>query len=368
MSGKRMKTIEASGKPHEIGRMHGMILRREIRDFVRYLHNEFAADDVSVEEARAFAAKYIPYIKNFSLDAYNEMAGIAEGAEVNFEDIVMIALSEEVESFSHACTTFAATGQATTYSHTLLAQTWDDSLNWFQNVDTFMFKKRYNDAPEVLAFIFPGMIAAAGLNTSCLGISWNTVPQLMIKRGVPTYVIINEVIKQKTAGEAISVVKTADRAGCFNFMVADDSIIYNVESTPEDVDVSYTSSFYGHANHYVGDKFSHRQDLEIERKRSSASASTVERHNRITNLLDENYSRVGREKAKEFLCDHFNYPDSICSHPNPDREKVDRCITRAAWVMLPCKREWWISSGPPCENKFYMYVLNRARKFNGILR
>ncbi|WP_089758356.1 hypothetical protein [Halarsenatibacter silvermanii] len=39
LSGKRMKIIESSGKPHEIGRMHGIILRREMRGFVRYFHN-----------------------------------------------------------------------------------------------------------------------------------------------------------------------------------------------------------------------------------------------------------------------------------------------------------------------------------------
>ena len=285
------------------------------------------------------------------------MRGIAREAEVKFEDIVMIALSEEIDSFSHACTTFAATGQATAEGGTLLGQTWDDSRSWYENVNAFMLKKDYKSAPEVLAFIFPVLISAAGINPSCLGISWNTVPRLRLKEGVPTYVIISEVIKQKTVAGALAVVRRAERAGCFNFIVADASEIYNIEATPDDVDVDYTSSFYGHTNHYVGEKFSHRQDLEREKIYSSASASTVMRHHRITNLLDDHYGRITAEKARDFLQDHRNFPDSICSHPNPTRSRDDQNLTRAAWVMRPCRQEWWISRGIPCQNEFKLYTL-----------
>ncbi len=355
MSSEKLDLIETEGDPFQIGTQHGEALRKEINDFLRFLYIEFAYGDLQLENARKFAQKFARPLENFSKEATLEMRGIARGAHVDYEDIILIALSEEIPSFSHACTAFAATGQATRDSHTFLGQTWDNSVIWCENVEARLIRKKYKGGPTVLAYIFPGMIAAAGLNSQGIGISWNTVPKLRLNEGVPTYVIINKLLKQKTIAEAISVVRDANRAGCFNFIVANDKEIYNIEATPDDVEIDYTNSYYGHTNHYVGDKFSGLQNLSQEQTYSSAAVSTLIRQERLLKMMEDKYSYIELEDAMDFLRDHVNYPDSICSHPNFARKKENRNMTRSGWVMIPYELEWWITPGLPCQKRYYCY-------------
>ncbi len=357
MTEEKLDILSVEGDPFEIGIRHGEMLRDEINDFLRFLYIEFAYGDVQLENARKFSKKFARPLENFSRAATLEMRGIARGAHVDYEDIVLIALSEEIPSFSHACTAFAVTGQATRDSNTFLGQTWDNSVIWCENVEARLFRKHYKDGPTVLAYIFPGMIANAGLNSRGIGISWNTVPKLRLNEGVPTYVIINEVLRQKTMAEAISVVREANRAGCFNFIIADDKEIYNIEATPDDVDIHYTSSYYGHTNHYVGDKFAGLQDLSHEQTYSSAAVSTLIRQERLMKMLEEKYSNIELTDAMDFLRDHVNYPDSICSHPNPARKKNKRNKTRSGWIMVPSELEWWVTPGLPCQQRYYRYFV-----------
>ncbi len=354
MAEDKLKKLEAGGTAFETGQQHGSQLKEEIQVFVDQLYQDLEKDGAPKEKAKIHTRKYLPYIEEYSAEAAREMEGIASGAEVDYEDIVMIALNEEIQSFAPACTAFAATGRATAEGYTILGQTWDDFYSWFDDVETYVLAKNYQDSDlQVLSYIYPGMMSCAGINSAGIAISWNTVPRLDLKSGVPTYVIVNEVLKQKTIGKALSAVVSADRAGCFNFVIADESEIYNVEATPDDFEITYSSTYLGHANHYTGDKFSSRQDLgEFF---TSGSASSIIRHNRIGRLLRENSGSIDLETARSFFTDHVNHPDSICRHPDPDLEV--KTITRSAWAMVPALREFWITAGPPCEYDYIKYSL-----------
>jgi isopenicillin-N N-acyltransferase-like protein len=171
---------------------------------------------------------------------------------------------------------------------------------------------------------------------------------LELKEGVPTYIIVAEVLRQNTIGDAINAVVRAERAGCFNFVIADETELYDIEATPSDIDISYSDEYLIHANHFVSEKFTSKQTIP---NNDIGMASTIIRHNRMNTLLKQKRGKIDLDACKGFLKDHVNYPASICRHP-------DYGLTLDSWVIVPAEREFWIAHGPPCQNDFEKHVFS----------
>jgi len=75
----------------------------------------------------------------------------------------------------------------------------------------------------------------------------------------------------------------------------------------------------------------------------------------MNRMLNKKCGEIDLEACMNMLKDHVNFPFSICSHPEPEREK--NSLTWASWVQVPEKREWWISHGPPCKNEYKKYTI-----------
>lgn len=346
--------LEISGNPFEKGKEYGELKKDSIEILVKYVYKTFLEDKTSKDKVLEYIKKHIPYIKEYSNDIYDELRGIAKGSNKLLEEIVMIHMQEETSGFtSHNCTTFASTGKATVNGETFIGQTWDISKNLCENAGAFLLKDKANKGPEILAYTYAGMLAGAGMNSKGISLVWNSVPRLKIKVGVPTYIIIAEILRQDKIGDALAAIFRAKRSGCFNFLIADTSEIYNIEVTPDDVHISYSDTFLTHANHFLSDKFKNMQD--IAKVASKYSASTIIRQNRMNRLLKEKYGNIDLENCKNFMYDHVNYPESICRHPDPKKDKEKQIITCSSFVMVPFRKEMWISNGPACENGFQKY-------------
>ena len=363
-SGAQFTKIEICGEALDRGYQIGTKYKDYIGDFVKSMYKEFIKSGLpSKEKVLQHVSKYTPYIKDYSPEIAEEIEGIAKGAERSYEEIVMLNMLEEVvwsqgserthfSMVSSRCTTFAATGRATESGGVYLGQNWDIDIESLEDYKPQLIHVKRASGPNFLAYTYPGVLASAGLNSNGIGISWNTVPALELKVGVPTYLIVAEILRQKTIGDAIDAVLRANRASCFNFVLADESEIYDVEATPSDIDIAYHDTYMGHANHFVSAKFRERQDL------SAVGAWSIHRQNRMNRVLSEHCGSIGRNVCMEALQDHVNYPNSICRHPDPaESNPRENFITEASWVMVPAKREWWISYGPPCQNPFEKYVV-----------
>jgi isopenicillin-N N-acyltransferase-like protein len=350
-----LQVLELTGNQEEIGFQFGARYKHAINHFLDWFYNQLQAK-MAGEQALRHASKYIPYIEEYSSFVVEEMKGIAKGSERQYEEMVMLSLHEEIQGFtSQRCTSFAATGGATVGGETYVGQNWDESFEHYGDGEfPLLLDVRPSSGPNYLAYSYPGIPAAAGLNSSGIGLSWNSVPRLELSVGVPTYTIIAEILHQKTIGDALGAIIKAKRAGCFNLVLGDgNGEIYDIEATPSDLDIHYSDMYLGHANHYVSDPIGGKQkyDMLCEGRNSS----TLIRHNRMNRLLKQGCGNIDLEACMAFLKDHVNYPYSICRHPDPQKEPKERGITYDSWVMLPRKREWWISHGPPCTNKFIKY-------------
>ncbi|MEM2703496.1 MAG: C45 family peptidase [Candidatus Bathyarchaeia archaeon] len=352
MSSDGLLNMELSGSPYERGYKYGVACKDRIASLLEVdFYKEFDGK-LPKEQMIKHARKYIPFIEDYSPEITEELKGIADGSERLFEEIIMINALEEKESFEkRECTAFAVTSKSTINGETYYGQNWDGlASEWLEGKISLLFKVRRKNGPDILNYTNPGILSCAGINSYGLGISWTSVPRLELKPGVPTYIIVAEVLRQKTIGDALDAVLKADRAGCFHFIIADETEIYSIEATPKDVDIDYSDTFVVHTNHYISEKFYAKQNI------AQLKADTFVRYNRMKRLIKENFGKITLRTCMDLLRDHVNYPSSICKHPDERANEKFRGLTLDSWVIVPTLKEFWLAHGSPCRNEYIKYT------------
>lgn len=350
IGGKALFTMDLRGSPHDRGYAYGEACRARISRMIEVQYLAEFGGRLTKDRLLEHARKYEPFIEDYSPEIAEELRAIAEGSGREYDEIVMVNALEERNAFQLGrCTVFGATGKATRDGETFAGQTWDGvEKEWWDGEFGLLLRIRKKDGPDILDYTNPGILASAGLNGNGIAVSWNTMPQPKLALGVPAYIIVAEVLRQKTLGEAVEAVRRAHRASTFHLLITDGHELYGVEGTPDDVDIAYAGESVGHANHFVSEKFATWMNTDV-------SSSSVIRHNRINRLLRENHGAIDLEACEGFLRDHVNYPWSICCHPGDHPDPSQRGYTLDAWISVPSRREFWIAHGLPCENEFVKF-------------
>jgi predicted choloylglycine hydrolase len=216
-----------SGKPRERGKAYGAKFKDAIRAFLdREIYKSFVGRPNAKEDIVRFAAACGRAIRPYSPLVAEEMEGMAEGAGLTFEEIVLITNHEElwhrgVIPATHHCTVFGAAPPDTEGGDTFVCQTWD----WMESVyglSSMLLWKR-PEGPSVLAYAYPGLWTGAGLNSAGLALCWHSgggdgkEPRV----GIPAYVLIAQILYQETLMAALDEARRATHAGWFVYLVGD---------------------------------------------------------------------------------------------------------------------------------------------------
>jgi len=216
-----------SGTPRERGLQYG----RQFKDAIRsFLENEIYRGYVGRPNPRERMLRYAgecgKAIGEYSPTILEEMEGMAEGAELALEELVLVTNHEElwheglVPASDH-CTVFGAAPPDTQDDATFVCQTWD----WMESVyglSTMLHWKR-PEGPSVLAYAYPGLWTGAGLNSAGIALCWHTgsgggeSPRV----GIPAYVLIAQMLYQETLKGALDEARRATHAGWFTFLLGD---------------------------------------------------------------------------------------------------------------------------------------------------
>jgi isopenicillin-N N-acyltransferase-like protein len=349
---KEIKVYEISGNAHDLGFQHGEIFKADIDKFVNQFYEIYGGFKVSKEKVLNKASHYVPYIENYSPEIMEEIKGIAEGSDKTINEIAMLVAYYEIYdllAFPGNCTAFGISPLYSKNKEVFIGQNWDDDNSWYWNGDMpRLLKKRRKAGPDLLAYIYPGFPNCAGMNSDGIGLVWNTMHCEKNKVGVPTYVILADILHQKRIGDALGSVIRAERADSFNFMIGSkEGEVYNVEANPDSYDLMYVEKGFGHANHFVSDKIPIQKDTIVE-----SLADTVVRHYRMNKLVEMNAGQVDLDTCKKFLSDHVNYPYSICRHPTQEFP----FLTFDSIILALSKGEMWVSHGNPCEVEYKKFT------------
>lgn len=352
---KRLEILECSGTSYEIGYQYGQAAGNNIRKSVdalvsriNYFHKADKAGILAVTQ------KYFPLVERFDPELIEMLKGQAEGAGVPLEEIFALRCWFELRFFyprmTTFCTSFAVTGKATRGGKTLIGQNFDVMTGTALD----MVKIKRNDGLRQLSLFFWGG-GELTLSSAGLGIVLNVVvsPAKDQRLVVPCCCLMPRVMRQKKLGDALGLLCAYGRSMQHYAIGSGEGEIFSVETRPDDFNVIQpVKDVLVHANHYLTERFKAGNAATSE-----TSGSTYLRQQRMERLIDRYYGDLTVERMMEFLSDHHNYNQSICSHPDKRLPEQMHGETAASVIMVPEDRLMYVSYGPPCENEFEEYKL-----------
>src|SRR5215203_2697152 len=350
--------IEVSGTHRAMGQQIGEACREQVQHSVDNAHvlidQSYNTLELTWAGANIQARKYLPFAEERYSQYVDELRGIAEGANVSFDDLMVVNAMEAVTMDAlhlTRCTSFAVNEQRTADGHILLAHN-EDWVPEDEN-DVYVISAKPNDEPPYLAMTYGGLLPNVGLNAYGIAQAIDTVYPNDSRIGIPRLVVARAVLASRRLSGALGRTLVSHRAAGYNHLIVHESgEMYSVEVSARRFDIIHgTDGYIVHTNHYLSQPMK-----EIESDPEELISSRV-RYFRANRLLRENSTHTIKT-LQSIQKDHVNLPNSICNHNIQGIDPLDRESTITAMVIDLTSREMHIAWGNPCQNAYHTYYLS----------
>jgi isopenicillin-N N-acyltransferase-like protein len=354
----RLPLVRLEGSHGEMGVQLGRDRAQQVRSMIEMYRRLFtdAAPKLGLsgwDEAILHAHKYLPFAEESTPQYVDELRGIAEGAEVGFDDLLVLNCMEAITSdaLHLGCTSLAMGPEVTASGSVLIGHNED----WIPEdiVNVFVVHARPEDEPAYLAITYGGLLPNIGFNACGIAQCCDSVYPGDARVGVPRIFVSRGVLAARTLSDAIRAACNRRRDAGYNHLLAHESgEIYNVEVSARQFEMLHSDDgMEVHANHYV-----HPRMQAIEKAGGDLVNSRV-RMNRARRLMAAQRGTADALSIQKILADHVNFPQSICNHIVVDDTPLDRQQTIASLVIDLSARTMHVSWGTPCSNQFHAYTL-----------
>ncbi len=359
--------VDISGTPHEMGRLHGAAVPRRVLASVDLYRAQMLRRGVPLPEQHRLARAFMPVIAAYDAAYLEEMAGIAEGAGVALEDIVIINCRTEMmfgykdiapvagAEKTDGCTGIVVTPEAAAGGRLLHAHNWD----WREECadSGVVLRIRRGDGPQILTFVEAGGLARHGFNSAGVSVSGNFLAceRDFIERGeAPLGLIRRKVLESASLSEAMGKVWGATRYCSNNLMLADaGGEAVNLECAPDEIFfLTPENGVLVHANHWISPVAQAKlRDLGLRNNPDS-----IYRQRRVAATLGARAGKIGIADLKEVLFDTFGAPAAVLRSPKPASfDSISATV--ATTIMDPAARTMWIARKPYQDQAFTEYQL-----------
>jgi isopenicillin-N N-acyltransferase-like protein len=358
-NGHEIPIITMKGSPRDCGIQYGRAVGHLIRGSLKaYLETFRLLHGLDQEAIFDLARKFEPMIAEFDPATLEEIKGIAEGAEAPLEALLTINARNELvhglkAQLDDGCTSFIVFGDATADGHTYVGQNWD--WNPAMKPNAVVLDIRRDGDPHILTLTEAGLVGKHGLNEDGIGLCNNFMLSDKRRFGLPVHVTRRKVLTARILSDAIGAVLNSERALAANYMLGHaDGAGVALEAWPEGLDVIHAKEgLLTHANHFQITRAG-REDIG-----RNIFPDTLLRDARLQDLLSAQLGRIDLSVLAVGMSDHFNHPDSICRHPNPNSEEGKGIETLGCIIMDLTDRVLHYCSGPPCEGDFAAIHMDR---------
>lgn len=356
--------VRVEGGPRERGRAYGAQaadrIDRSVRAY-REVFREYAGWDWS--KVRAEAARYEPPIAGMWPAYLEEMRGIAEGAGLDFEDVLSINVRTEVMFAAKArkaeeagrapgeCSAFAVLPEASAEGHTLIGQNWDWLLHCFETV--VVLEAVQEDGPDFVTVVEAGLLAKTGMNSSGIGVVTNALvtDADVGEPGLPYHVLLRAILDAETISDAYTALQAGRRSSSGNYLVAHvDGMAVNVEAAPGDFSRLYLGfpedGVLLHTNHFLA------AQLPLKDVSLWVMPDSPFRLERLRTAVAGARDTLSLHLFRAVLADHANFPSGVCCHPDTRLPTLDQGATVASVLMDLDERKMWVADGHPCSTPY----------------
>jgi len=266
---------------------------------------------MSWPQVQYFALEYQPFLHENFPDYVKEMQGVADGAGVEYSDILALNVRTEIAfgAFSDGCTAFYVDGK----DGAVLAQNWDWNTEQAENLICLKIEKE--NGLRIQMITEAGIIGKVGLNSHGVGCTLNAIKALGISyTKIPCHLALRAVMESKSTAEAVATLGRYGVASSCHILIGDNGSGIGVECSSQDIVLLQMSGRQiVHTNHYLNA----HHDSVIEVK--DWLPDTIFRLDRIRSLLDE-AQVVDVDTAERLLKDErgSNNGAAICRRRGKD--------------------------------------------------
>lgn len=364
MTNKELPVISVRGDARQRGLDYGRQARERIRRTraaYAEVYTHYAGWDW--DRARAEAQQFVAPIHDFHADSIEEMAGIADGAGLEFADVLAINLRTEILFAAKVraagaelpaaleCTSFAA---RTADGEQLIGQTWDWLI--FSADTVVLIEAIPDDGPAFMTVAEAGLLAKFGMNSAGVAIATNALVSAADAGtpGVPYHVMLRALLDSRTPTEAATILQSVRRSSSANYLIGTgEGLVVDAETRPgEYAEIAWQvpddDGLLVHANHFSVAPAGAVHDVGMK-----MMADSLFRLQRIRRLARE---RAGGQADdwKQILADHAGMPMGICCHPDPGAHPLDQWTTATGVIFEPRLRRAHISVGNPCHGNWLL--------------
>ncbi len=360
--------IEISGEPRERGLLYGERARAQILSSIAFYSDAFEkTSGLAWSRICALAEDWVQAAEAFSPDLVEEARGIAEGAGVDFLEIMVINARGEIlygEDFKKLqggeCSSYSLTQGAAGDGHVYSGQNWDYLCGTIDSL--IMLRVLAPGKPAIIMEVEAGQVGRHGANSQGLSVFTNGlggrygyaeigVPQPFIRRRLLEQLDMNGMIKTLyesnpqistnyvlTAREDFSIDFEVTAGRTLEWLYADEGLIV-------------------HGNHHQG-----RLPFAPHERYRPLAYDSFYRVPRIEQVLQEardvQSSESVREVIRRALSDTFSFPNSVAASPDPALPAHQHWQTVLSSIVDHTTGEFYLAAGIPTDAPYQLLPWN----------
>jgi isopenicillin-N N-acyltransferase like protein len=363
--------LSVSGTPYERGRQHGRVLAPRVRRSAALYNGTLDRLGFGGERGNALIRKFAAQIEAFGSHYVEEMRGIADGAELPFEHVVMINARTEVISEARrlaqadvqaaaalatkdGCTGAIILPTRSANGRLIHGQNWDWRADCAETA--IVLRVRRDDGPDFVTFVEAGGLARNGFNAAGIAITANYLrsDRDYSQTGVPLALIRRKVLEQEHFALAIRIVATTPKSCSNNMMLSHaGGVGIDIECAPDESFALWPQDgLIVHANHFT----STAALAKLRETGIGESPDSYYRDLRVRDALQAAGPSLTTGDLKRALFDTFGTPYSVCRPPRPGSHD-DLSASVAMVVMEPASGWMEVAPLPALNRVFTRYSL-----------
>jgi isopenicillin-N N-acyltransferase like protein len=339
---KKIKEISVNGDNYKAGYKIGKITSNKINEIIE--KDKFINQLPKTHTFNKNLLQFKTICKKFSKNYFEELEGLSEGANVDFDKLFILNVRELKFLYNEknklgGCTTCVVKNK----NHFFVGHNEDGNIN----NDIYLLRSKIKNEPKLISVNYYGYLSGFSVSVNQYGLfCLSNYIESKTKIGVPFSFIARSNIVKQNIKEAIDNIKLLNKATGQNFMFFQNNKATNIETSNSDLILRNINQNYVHTNHYISKKLKKYQIKKI----NPSKTATIFRYKKSLKMLTENKNNT-QSHIKKILKNHDNYPKSICQHGFNDFKTLGTILFNTR------KKELKITYGNPCQNKFISYSL-----------
>lgn len=359
--------IEVSGPPRERGRQYGSQAKARILRGIEHYSGQLETSKLGWPDIKTLVATFEPTIAAFEASYLDEMKGIAEGAGVDYEAIVLLNARTEILKLADrrrkgqpaqidpdGCTGLAVMPAAAAAGRVIHAQNWDWKAECAETA--VVLRVLREDGPDLLTFTEAGGMARSGMNAAGISITANYLESDRDYKqiGVPLALLRRKALEQDQLALAMRIVYATQKSASNNVMVSQaNGVVIDFECAPDETfQIHAQRGVLVHANHF-------QSPVALAKLKDTGIITTPDslyRDLRVRELLEPHIGAITRDTVKTALFDDFETPWSVCRPPRLNTSS-NLSASVAMVVMEPELGLMEVAILPALNRKFTEYRL-----------